>query len=81
MSRATKISAKFSPKCHKFVTFEKPGEKSPGFSCPTAAYDGAGSIHLIWLLLLFIHPKPLYNTSIVKEPECDNRNDKCQYQK
>ena len=65
----------------KFVTFEKPGEKSPGFPRPTAAYDGAGSIHLIWLRLLFIYPKPLYDTPIVKESECNNRNDKRQYQK
>ena len=36
---------------------------------------------MIWLLMLFIYPKPLYNTSIIKEPECDNRNDKCQCQK
>ena len=71
-----KISAKFGSKCHKFVTFEKPGEKSPGFPRPTATYDGAGSIHLIWLRLLFIYPKPLYDTPIVKESECDNRNEK-----
>ena len=38
------ISAKFGLKCHEPVTFEKPGEKSPGFPCPTAAYSGAGSI-------------------------------------
>lgn len=63
------------------VTFEKLGEKSPGFPCPTVAYSGVGNIHLIWPLLLFIYPKPLYDTSIVKETECDDRNDKCQYQK
>ena len=75
------ITLSTRPKCHKFVTFEKPGEKSPGFPRPTAAYDGAGSIHLIWLRLLFIYPKLLYDTPIIKEPECDNRNDKRQYQK
>ncbi len=36
---------------------------------------------MIWLRLLFIYPKPLYDTPIVKESECNNRNDKRQYQK
>ena len=75
------ITMSTRPKCHKFVTFEKPGEKSPGFPRPTATYDGAGSIHLIWLRLLFICPKPLYDSPIVKESECNNRTDKRQYQK
>ena len=30
---------------------------------------------------LLIYPKPFYDTSIVKEPECDNGNDKRQCQK